>query len=74
MHKINTIKAYTYLLRIHQEFGSQPSSNLCTRKNTTSYTIHRFHQIEADKSGPIVQDITSLDIKPNKPTRILKMQ
>lgn len=66
MHKINTMKAYVYLLRTHQEFGSKLFSNLCKRKNTTSYTTQRFYQIKTDQF--LRKSITSPDIRLNKPT------
>ena len=43
IHKINTMKAYMCLLRIHQESGSNFFGNLCKRRNT----MHGFHQIKA---------------------------
>ena len=50
IHKINTMKAYMCLLRIHQEFGSKFFGNLCKRRNT----MHGFYQIKATNcSGKI---------------------
>lgn len=62
MHKINTMKACLYLLRIHQEFGSKLFSILFKRRNMISFTICRSHQITADQL--LRKNRTSPDTRP----------
>ena len=63
-NRINTMKPYLYLLRIHKEIGSKLFSILFKRRNMISYTMYRPHQITADQL--LGKNITSPDIRPKQ--------
>lgn len=72
MSRINTMKAYMYLPKIHQEFGSKLFSNLCEKRNMISYTIYSSHQLPADQL--LWKNINGADISPKQALKILQMQ